>query len=139
MRVRDRDEFEAVFGNERAAEIPALLAERYGRRSDCFVCYRVRGAPVVCGGFLELRPRTVSLLMFATDELPTIGLPFTRWVRQRMSNMERAGVHRFECMTLAGYFSMHRWLGLLGLEREGEHHGWGANGERFLSYARTKV
>lgn len=138
MRDRDFAEFQAVFGRGmQRANIGAALVGRYLGRKDVFSVWAGE-APVAIAGFLELRPRVITLLLFATPEIESIGLPFTRKALAMIAEMEGAGAHRIECVSLAGYIDMHRWLKTVGMRPEATHKAWGANGEDFISFARVK-
>lgn len=136
MRERDFAEFSAVnyFGEDRK-ELAEGLANHYADREDVTVIWH-RAAPVAVAGTISLRPNSVALLFFATPAVSEIGLPLTRSVRETLATLERHGVHRMECVTLAGYGEMQRWLRLLGFEQEGVCRAFGRNGEDFLQFSR---
>ena len=138
MRERDFAELSAVSQADTREELAELLADRYGCRPDV-VCGSINGDLVCVGGAIETRPRVVSLLFFATDRFPEIGLQVTRVIRRLFDRFEDVGVHRIEAVTLSGYDSIHRWLHILGLEREtNELINYGKNGEKFYQFSRLK-
>lgn len=136
MRPRDYDEFSALaFADSREA-LADVLADRYGGRDDTF-CAFVDEEPIAVGAMVQGRPNVVTLMFFATERLPEIGMALTRFITQRLFPAYRAkGVHRIECVSLAGYEDVHRWIETLGLRREaGPFPGFGKNGEAFIQFA----
>lgn len=140
MRERDYAEISALHFTDSREELVETLTYTYGATPDT-ICASWRGTPVAVGGFYQIRPGTCAMGMFATDLFPRIGLGLTRFlVKQMMPRLIEAGVHRFECMSLAGYHDVHSWLRTLGLEQEGpEMRNYGKNGEPFVKFAKTIV
>lgn len=138
MRARDFIEFRAVNEADTRDDMATLLTYKYANRSDV-LCAFWNDLPVCIGGFIMVRPKTVGLMLYATDEFPNIGLPLTRFIVKRMfPSLIRAGVHRFEAQSLAGYTQVHDWLETLGLEKEIDAmHNYGRNKETFVQYAKV--
>lgn len=135
MRGRDAEEFMAVSRAETRPELVAGLIDRYGDAPDAFCAY-LGETPVAVGAMVEHRPNVVTLMFFATDRLPEIGLSLTRWITQRLFPQYRArGVHRIECASIDGYAEVHRWVELLGLKREAVMPKYGKGGETFVQFA----
>ncbi len=136
MRERDYDEFSALsFAGDREA-LAETLADRYADRDDTFCAFE-DDDPVAVGAMVQGRPGVVTLMFFATDRLPEIGLALTKFITQRLFPAYRArGVHRIECVSLEGYEEVHRWIEVLGLQREaGPFRGFGKSGEAFVQFA----
>lgn len=138
MRSRDFDEIGAVNEADTREDMAALLVQKLGNRDD-ILCASWRGEPVCIGGFILVRPRTIALMLYATDQFPRIGLPLTRFiVKQMMPRLEAAGVHRFEAQSLAGYDQVHAWLRTLGLDPEtGPLLNYGRRGEAFVQFSKV--
>lgn len=138
MRQRDFDEISALNFADDRDELAELLARRY-IGDDSIMCASLGGKPICIGGTINARPNVISLLFFATDEFPKIGLGVTRFIKKRlMPRLERAGIHRFEAVSLDGYHEVHAWLNLLGLEAETEPlRGFGKNGEAFRYFSKV--
>jgi len=135
MRPRDMEEFMAVSYAVNEAELVEGLVARYGGAHDAFCAYQ-GDIPVAVGAMVEHRPNVVTLMFFATAELPMIGAALTRWIRQRLFPQYRArGVHRIECASIDGYVSVHRWVQALGLKREAVMPKYGRGGETFIQFA----
>jgi hypothetical protein len=135
MRERDRVEFGAV-APVGADDLPAWLAQRFGRRTELLCARTMDGEPVCIGGAIEVRPGSATLLFFGTDRFPEIALPMTRFIRRHyFPSLAAAGTHRIECVTLDSYHEMQRWLETLGLERESTVRAYGRNREDFAMYA----
>jgi hypothetical protein len=62
----------------------------------------------------------------------------TRIVRRAMDAMLQDGAHRLQCISLASRIHAHRWYRPLGLVKEGVLHGYGANGEDAIMFARLR-
>lgn len=137
MRESDYAEFSAVSFDFSRQALAETLVQRLGRRPDTIV-----GAleePICIGVPLELRPNVITLMFFATDRFPEIGLPITRFiVRQLFPKLRAAGVHRFETIAMAGDEHRANWLKTLGLKPEtGALLNYGRNGEVFVQYSWT--
>ena len=82
------------------------------------------------------RPNVASLGLMATDRFPEVSLPFTRYLRDGLFVALRAnGIHRIECVTMADFTGAHRWLRMLGLEKEADMPRFGKGGETFSQFA----
>jgi hypothetical protein len=138
MRQGDFAEFSAVSHAETRDELAQALAERYGDRHDV-LCGHWRGEAVCIGGFVMARPNVVTLLFFATDDFPKIGLGITRFIRKNLfPKLIDAGAHRFEAVSLATHAEAHAWLGALGLLVEtGPMLGYGRSGEAFIQFSKV--
>lgn len=137
MRERDFGEFMAVSRAADRAELIDTLVRQYAGRSDVIVA-RLGDEPVCIGITIETRPNVITLGFFATDKFPTVALRVTKFVRRLLDNYEKAGVHRFEAVSIDGYAEAHRWLELLGLHAEsGVMKKFGRGGEDFIQFART--
>jgi hypothetical protein len=135
MRKRDADEFFAVSRAASQAELVSALVDRYGDAPDTF-CAFLDETPIAVGAMVEHRPNVVTLMFFATDRLPEIGVALTRWIVQRLFPQYRArGVHRIECASMGGYEEVHRWIETLGLSREAVMPKYGKAGETFVQFA----
>ena len=136
LRERDYAEFSALSFAEDRASLAGALADRYAGKSDTFCAY-AGDDPVAVGAMVMGRPGVVTLMFFATDRIPEIGLALTKFITQRLFPAYRAiGVHRIECVSLEGYEEVHRWIEILGLRREaGPFKGFGRGGEAFVQFA----
>lgn len=138
MRARDFQELSATSPANSREELAGMLARAYGSRDDV-LCGSLGGEPICIGGTIEVWPNVISLLFFATDAFPRIGLPITRFIRRQLfPRYFAAGVHRIQAVSLAGYDDVHAWLRTLGLEQEtGPMPGYGRNGEAFVQFAKV--
>lgn len=136
MRDRDFEEFSAVSAATTRNDLATVLAERYGDRDDVMVGIE-DGQSICIGGTIEARPNVVTLLFFATDAFPSIGLPITKFIRKNLfPKLIAAGVHRIEAVSMAGHDQTHDWLRTIGLEQETEAmHGYGKGGEAFIQFS----
>lgn len=135
MRERDVAEFLAVSHTETKADLIEALVDRYGGAPDAICAYDGH-VPIAVGAMVRARPNVVTLAFFATDRFPEIALELTKFIRNRLFAQYRAdGVHRIECISAESYEDAHRWIGLLGLEREAVMPKYGKGGETYVQFA----
>ena len=135
MRPNDFTEFSAVSFADTREALAETLVQRYGTFPGT-LCIYDGNEPIAVGAMLQARPNVATLLFFATAEFPRVALGTTKFIRQRLFPMARkSGVHRIECVSIEGYHEAHRWIGVLGLEREAVLRGYGKNGETFIQFA----
>lgn len=136
MREWDRREIFATRWSDDEAEYAESIFETcrgYGWIAQ------VESVPVAFVGGAPTYPNVWSVGMFATDDFPKIGLPFTRFVRNHfIRGLVESGAIRAECKSMEGHEAAHRWLEALGAEREAKHLEYGKNGETFFTYCWTK-
>jgi hypothetical protein len=137
MRDRDFQEIAALNAVADKEELAQLLARKYIGNPDV-LCASLNGKPICIGGFLPTRQNVISLMMFATEDFPKIGLALTRFIKRQMfPRLDRAGVHRIEALSLSGYDEIHAWLRTLGLAEDGGvMRAFGKNREDFQFFAR---
>lgn len=137
MRTRDYVEFSAVSFLEGREALADNLVERFGNSPEIHVGFTADDEPACVGGTIMTRPNVISLLFFATDRFPEIGLPITRYIRkQLLPRLIEAGVHRIEAVSISNYSETHAWLETIGLSREtGPLYGYGKDGETYLQFA----
>lgn len=137
-RERDFKEFSAVTGLYDREQLSHWMGGCYGSLEGLLAASADDGVPVCVGGAVHIRPGTAALLFYATDCFDEIGLSMTRFIKRRyFPQLEAQGYHRIECVTSAAYPEMHRWLDVLGMQREGVLRSYGAGGEDFIQYARV--
>lgn len=137
MRERDFAEFTAVYPTDDRAMLADMLVERYAGLAP--ICASKDGRPIAVGAVPEIRPNTVGLLFFATDEFPEIAIGLTKFIVKRLfPPLIEAGIHRIECASLDGYDQVHRWIETLGLKPECTKANFGKRGEAFVEFAWVK-
>lgn len=136
MRDSDYAEFSAVSHTRTRGELAEELAMRFATRRQV-MCAKKDGKPVAIFDTLELRPRVLTLMFFATADFPKIAIDMTRFVTKRLFPPQvAAGVHRIECVSMEGHSEAHRWIEILGLKREGGPLlKFGKNGETFYQFS----
>lgn len=136
MRESDYREFSALSTEDTRGKLAVQLARRFAGRSDVMVATDDNVRPIAVGGLIEHRPNVVSLLFFATDAFPEIGLELTKVIKRDMiPPLKVAGVHRIEATAMADHVEAHRWIRSLGLEPEAMLRGFGKGGETYQSFA----
>lgn len=138
MAMRDADfaEFSALNAAPDRETLAIQLRRVYGAHPDAVTAFADDGAPVAVGAVVIARPNVATLMFFATPRLAEIGQQLTRFIRRRLLPAYVArGVHRVECVSMAGHDDAHRWIRTLGLSREAECRGYGKAGETFYQFA----
>lgn len=135
MRQNDVDEFLAVSPATTREALAALLLDRYGGHPSAIVASK-DGTPICVGAGIEARPNVVTLLFFATPRFSEVAIDVTRFITRNLFPRYRAaGVHRIEAVSIECYAEAHRWIEMLGLQREAVLRGFGKNGETFHQFA----
>jgi hypothetical protein len=135
MRPADYAEFSAVYGIRDRDALVDKLVDTWSKVSSPILA-SMPDEPIAVGGVFIGRQGVGTLYMAATERLPVIGLPLTRFIRHRLLPQVRsAGVHRIDCLSISTHLDSHRWLESLGLVREAELRGFGCFGEDFVSFS----
>lgn len=135
LRLRDREEIFALrWDNDERA-----LADDLLRFAGAMTWAWWRdGVPVSLQGAWPVRRGVWSCWAFGTDEWPRVVLSMTKHARRFIiPALLRARFHRAEAVALATHTDSRRWLEALGAREEGIRHGFGRNGEDFVSYVWT--
>ena len=136
IRPKDAEEFLAVSFANTPAELADTLVQRYGGHHEAYAFSDDDGTPVGVGAMVEGRPNVITLMFFATERFAKLALPIARFTKHRLfPNYRDAGVHRIECVSIAGYEHAHKWIRLCGMKEEGVFRGFGKNGEAFHQFA----
>jgi len=138
MRITDQQEIEAIRG-------VSLFAERIAM--DCHLSLDCGGigyvaywghVPVVVIGAIPSHPGLWSIYMFATGDLPEIGLGLTKWVKHSLlPEIVAAGAHRIQCDSIEGHTEAHAWMKVFGAKNEGAMPKFGIGQETFFRFAIT--
>ncbi|MBZ9706064.1 hypothetical protein LB543_04935 [Mesorhizobium sp. ESP7-2] len=136
MREKDVEEFLAVSFARNRGELADSLVERYGAHQHAFGFSDDDDTPVGVGAMVEGRPNVITLMFFATPLFNKLALPIARFTKRRLfPGYIETGVHRIECISIAGYEEAHRWIRLCGMSEEGVFRGFGKRGETFHQFA----
>lgn len=138
MRAGDHREFLPLTFAETPEALAELMVSMYADHPAGYSFHDEFG-PVGIGAMVEGRPNVVTLLFFATDRFPGIALEVARFTRRRLFPRYRAaGVHRIECVSIDGYDDAHRWINMVGMNREAALPGYGKGGETYHQFAWVK-
>ncbi|CUW38786.1 protein of unknown function [Magnetospirillum sp. XM-1] len=128
MREWDKKEIYATMWSDD----PMDLAEKTMVTAGAFSWIAGTDRPIACFGAVNPWPGVWTAWMFATDELPKVGLGLSRFVRNNIiPTLRKSGSHRIHAYSMVGHTDAHDWLHLLGAEIETTHRGFGRNGEDF--------
>jgi hypothetical protein len=96
--------------------------------------------PVATWGASKIRPKVVSVWMFATDRWPKVALTVTRHIKKELiPALIDAGTVRAECWTHSNHHVAHKWLGILGAVREATVEDYGQNRVPYHCYSWTRT
>jgi hypothetical protein len=92
------------------------------------------GDPIAIGGISQLwRGVGEAWVLASTIEMP---VKFHRLAKRVIHDLAcEMGIHRVHVHSFADDKNVHRWLGLLGFEREGRRRGWFFDGRDAISFA----
>jgi RimJ/RimL family protein N-acetyltransferase len=131
--MRDADRGEIFAGRWRTD--PNQLAVDCTAIGDFGWVAKKNGTPIAVVGAVPVHPGVWSVFMFATDDFRQISISLTKFVKRVMiPALVQSGAHRAECKSMEGHEEAHRWLELLGAEREATHPEYGRNRETFHTY-----
>lgn len=137
MRQLDYQELSALMFADTREEVAEYLVKRSENKRP--IVAAIGNVPIAIGDTVETRPNVITLMFFATDELPRVGAPLTRFIKQRLfPQLVNAGVHRIECVSQAGHFLAHTWIMTLGLTQEARCPSYGKRGEDFIQFSWVK-
>ncbi len=103
-------------------------------RQFAFVA-KLKGVPVAAIGAFPAHPLMWNVWMFATDEFPKIGLPFTRWVKKIFVPTMHKNARRAECRSECSHHYAHRWMEAIGGKKEATLSRYGKQGQDYYIYA----
>jgi hypothetical protein len=139
LRMREQDFAEAeptCWSCDRAGVAEELVLRLDGQPGVFAVGPRRGAAPVCIAGAIPVRPNSLGLILFATDEWSRVGGRLSYFMKRRyIPAAIQDGVHRMEAITLDRHAVSHRWLRYLGLSQEAQLPAYGKRGETFLLFA----
>ena len=96
--------------------------------------------PIVILSAIETAPTLWQVGMFATEEWPRVSLGCTLFFRHEIYPMlEKAGCNRAECRSYIHHATAHKWLEVLGAERECVLNDVGIHRDIYIQYAWTRT
>jgi hypothetical protein len=132
MRERDREEIY----NLRWDDNPfTILNDVMARKNFAWVAWLDERPAAVFGG-APLHPGVWSMFCFATDDFPRLALGLSRFAIKTVvpTLFGEMGAHRLQCDSHEKHVSAHKWLKLLGAEREAIKAGYGRDGANYFSF-----
>lgn len=133
IRLRDRDiaEFQPARGTGMmdATAFKAEKGEAYTLTID--------GKVICIAGLFEMWPGVAEVWTLMSDEAHRYGIAITRFIKKLIA--EHTGdYHRVQCTVAEDYEISHKWLNVLGFEREGLLRKFARTGDSYYMYARVK-
>lgn len=115
------------------------MALQLASRSDpAWTGIGLDGKPIFVGGFSYIRPGVWQDWLITTPEAWTDHWRAVSKVCRRMVDAMLEDAHRIQCVALADRTRAHEWYRVLKYEFEGVLHGYGAEGQDAVMYARVK-
>jgi len=130
LRAADREEMAA------AGTDMDTLAHMLMRHSQfAFCAWDYDCGPISVWGMVLKRPGVGTAYAFGTDEWPRAVLPMVRQIHGFIvPYLAEAGIHRVDAVALLKRDDVRRFMRLIGAKAEGVLHGYGTEGEDFVSY-----
>lgn len=131
MRQADRDEIYAT----RWSTDPADLAAACMACPYFAWCFWHDGVPAGVIGAIPKHPGVWNVYAFGTRDFNRVALPMSRHaMRVMIPTIDKVGARRAECLSSANHVEAHRWLEMMGAERESTLSRYGKYGEDFYLY-----
>lgn len=132
MRERDKEEIY----NLRFDDNPYTILNDVMAQSNFAWVAWVDDRPTAVFGGAPTHPGVWSMFCFATDEFPRLALGLSRFAIKTVvpTLFGEIGAHRLQCDSHERHVSAHKWLKLLGAEREAVKVGYGRDGANYYSF-----
>jgi hypothetical protein len=135
MRPEDREEIMAIQPAGTTNDQLVGRAMQFAERGPQLV-HKVGGEPVAVQGIVQLWPGVWSCYAWGTERWPKAVLSLTKTSKRViLPYMQAHRAHRAQAVSLGTHHSAHRWLELLGFEREGRLVRFGREGQDFVIFA----
>lgn len=132
LREADRKEAYATVWEESPQHLTLLAKQHWG---DFGWLFYYDNTPTCVVGATQLWPGMWSAWMLGTPDFPKIGTHVTKFISRDMRDMLKArNAVRLEARSHIEHHDAHRWLELLGAEKEAVLQRYGKNGEDFVIY-----
>jgi|TARA_R110002153_G_scaffold273369_1_gene444102 hypothetical protein len=136
MRDRDYQECSALSFTNNRPDLADEIARSWSRSETSIVCGTKELGGIAAFTYIPQRNGVWNVGLFATDKFDKIQLSLTKLIIKRIiPSLSKAGAHRIEAQSIAGYDSVHNWLKFLGFEEESTLRSFGCNGEDFINFS----
>ena len=136
MRQRDQEE---IF-NLRWDDNPfTILNDVMAQKNFAWVVWH-DGKPAVVIGGAPYHPGVWSMFCFGTDDFPKLAVGLSRFAKKTIvpTLFGEIGAHRLQCDSHEKHTSAHKWLRLLGAEREAVKRNYGRDGADYHTFVVLK-
>lgn len=134
LRERDRREIFALRWDDDEDNLALTI---YAHAGAMWRLWRWQGEPVAMCGIVPQRPGVATAGAFGTDKWPYVLRPMLHWARDwALPRLIVSGHHRIEAYALASNVDGHRFIQMLGGEREAYLREYGRDREDFVLYVR---
>jgi hypothetical protein len=134
MRIRDREEIFCTVG----ATVNGFVDNLYEMRDTGVsgMACADDGEPIAAAGAYHAWGDMYNLWFFATSRWDEVQLGVTRFIKKKALPIifDVMGARCCQCFSLDGYEEIHRWIEILGGERDCRLTNWGKNGENFVRF-----
>ena len=136
LHLRDRDAQE-IYGLRWTDSPLALAQDTYSIIAQHGVGWVALwdGRPVATLGIVEKWPRVWQVFSYGTDDWRRSVLTLSRHGKTVIKDyLLSRDAHRLECETHCEHIDAHRWLEMMGAEKEGIRSGYGKDGSDYITY-----
>jgi len=141
-----------VFRNMREDDKREVLATQWDDDIDClatrsfnypgvrYTAFNKNNTPVAAFGVALHTPGVGVAWMVATDDFSGVAIEVSRFGRALIAVLLESEVHRVQAFSAAFHVQSHKWLPVVGLEREDGNvmRQLGRDGEDFYIFAATR-
>jgi len=132
MREADRAELMETTWDNREADMCVHILAMGGLG---YVCVADDGEPVAVAGITVCSPGVGQAWMWGTQRVKEVGLQVTRAsIKQCKSELDGT-LRRIQASTVSYHHDAHKWLEMVGFEREGRLRRFGRTGADFYMYS----
>ena len=136
MRPADADEILPLIWGHTPENLAALVLAG----GELIFVARHGSTPVAAFGAVEIKPSNWQVWAFATPQWPKVVLAVSKYLRRRiMPIVEGRGGNRAECWSLSTHTDAHRWIEMMGGEREATVSDYGPHRKTYHLYAWTRT
>lgn len=132
-----RIDFAEVMGTRWSEEADDFARECIEVGGPAFTAFTPDGVPAVIGGVTLMSPGVGSAWCVGTEEWPSVAIEVTRVARKIVNELMRDGCHRIQALSADFHTVSHRWLEVVGFQREATLVGAGKHGNDYYLYAKV--
>lgn len=135
MNLRREDLEEAESDETQLTEFVDFIENKIEIEGAFVTGFAINDEPVCIIGSVPVWSGVRDLFTISTNKFGEIAIAVTRWAKNVLTPaLKQSGAHRVHSYSLKKHEKVHRWLEMLGAEREAELRKFGANKEDYVIY-----